>query len=63
MSDVEIANREYMILEKEIKEDRNDPRQAVLVSAGSIKDLKKAYPNFFLDVDSFLDRVKKIINE
>ena len=33
----------------------------VLVSAGPIDQLKKAYPNFFLDINDFEQRVRSII--
>ena len=33
----------------------------VLVSAGDLKSLKKAYPNYFLDVRDFAEKVKVII--
>lgn len=35
--------------------------ELVLVSAGKIKDLKKAYPNFFLDSQEFIRQVENII--
>lgn len=35
--------------------------QVVLVSAGSIESLKRAYPNYFLDTHEFLKQLDKII--
>jgi putative GTP pyrophosphokinase len=35
----------------------------VLVSAGRLKSLKLAYPNYFLDVRDFIEKVEVIINE
>jgi ppGpp synthetase/RelA/SpoT-type nucleotidyltranferase len=35
----------------------------VLVSAGKLKVLKKAYPNYFLDLKEFVERVKVIVKE
>lgn len=37
--------------------------EPVLVSAGDINNLKRAYPNFFLDVQDFINRVKSIQDE
>lgn len=36
---------------------RGEPIQAVLVSAGPIKDLRAAYPNFYLDTAEFLSQL------
>ena len=38
------------------------PIEPVLVSVGPLKDLQKAYPNFFLDIDEFMRILKLIIN-
>lgn len=35
----------------------------VLVSVGKLRSLKKAYPNYFLDLGDFIERVKVILNE
>lgn len=35
--------------------------EPVLVSAGPIKTLRRAYPNFFLDISDFINEVTKII--
>lgn len=40
-----------------------DQQDVVLVSAGKLKSLKQAYPNYFLDMRSFLERVAVIIAE
>ncbi len=56
------ANRIYAIVEKEVTKD--NPLEVVLVSAGSIKNLKKAYPNYFLDTKDFvrqLEIIKKLL--
>lgn len=44
------------MIEESIKEKTNS--QVVLVSAGSIDALRKAYPNYFLDTEDFLRRLK-----
>jgi uncharacterized UPF0146 family protein len=49
------ASVDYMALEKRIT---NGKRDAVLVSADSIKALKLAYPNYYLDTDIFLQQLK-----
>ena len=53
---LEEANLRYTDLEKKIANGRE--LQAVLVSAGPIDDLKRAYPNYFLDTQIFL----KVLN-
>jgi len=37
--------------------------EPVLVSAGPLKELKKAYPNYFLDVNDFIAKVSIIIDQ
>ncbi len=51
-------------LEYDLEEDRtanNKHIEVVLVSAGPINDLKKAYPNYFLDTQSFIRKIKHVI--
>jgi len=58
------ASKDYGKIEREISEGKH--LQAVLVSAGSIKSLRQAYPNYFLDTQAFikqLDRVGKFVNK
>lgn len=55
--DFEIASEEYLKVEKEIKENES---AVVLVSASSIKSLKKAYPSYFLDTSEFINALEKI---
>jgi putative GTP pyrophosphokinase len=38
-----------------------EPIEAVLVSAGPIDALRKAYPNYFLDTQEFVSQIEKII--
>jgi len=52
------ATKKYAELEAEA--DRS--KDVVLVSAGKLKDLKKAYPNYFLDVKDFLSKIQAIID-
>ena len=55
---LETANREYAKYEKRISMGENI--QVVLVSAGSIDDLRRAYPNYFLDTEEFINQLKEI---
>lgn len=55
----EFANIEYTKEEKHIF-DTNENSQVVLVSLESIKSLKKAYPNYFLDTNDFNKQIEKI---
>jgi putative GTP pyrophosphokinase len=55
---IEKANREYTKYEKRISMGENI--QVVLVSAGSVEDLRRAYPNYFLDTGEFINQLKKI---
>lgn len=47
--------------ELEAQADKN--KDVVLVSAGNLRSLKKAYPNYFLDVKDFLGKIQAIIEE
>ncbi len=52
------ATENYLKLEKKAAENSN--YDAVLVSANSIANLKKAYPNYFADSKDFLKNLRKI---
>lgn len=52
---------EYSELEKKRKEDKSF--DVVLIGADALKDLKKAYPNYFLDIEAFLKLLKEIITK
>lgn len=54
-SQLEIATQAYGNIEKET--DKN----VVLVSAKSFKELKEAYPNYFVDISEFISMVQNII--
>lgn len=44
-------------------ETKDDPNIAiVLMSAGALKEIKKAYPNYFLDTTAFLKNIKQIVS-
>lgn len=52
------ANTHYTDIEQKIAQGKKS--QVVLVAAGSIDSLKKAYPNYFLDTHEFLQQLAKI---
>lgn len=52
------ANEDYTSLESRSTDE--NPIQVVLVSTGSIKDLRKAYPNYFLDTREFLTQLSRL---
>ena len=54
---LEEANREYAKAERKLKEGV----QVVLVSAGPIEALKRAYPNYFLDTTEFIKTLDRIV--
>lgn len=55
---LEDANAMYTRVEQQVAQGKAS--QVVLVSAGSIDSLKKAYPNYFLDTHEFLRQLAKI---
>jgi hypothetical protein len=54
---LEEANKQYSLAERDAN---SSGAQVVLVSAGSIESLKRAYPNYFLDTHEFLIQLEKI---
>lgn len=55
------ANEEYAkVEERALKGERVE---AVLVSAGPIEALKKAYPNYFLDTHAFVSQLERVISK
>lgn len=61
VSQLEQANIQYAKIEERAQ--RGEQVEAVLVSAGPIEALKKAYPNYFLDTHGFVDRIERVIAE
>jgi len=51
---------EFMYTEREKKTRDNQNISVVLISTGNVKDIKKAYPNYFLDTNSFIKNLKRI---
>ncbi len=57
---LEQANIDYADVERRAHD--GEPVEAVLVSAGPIKALKKAYPNYFLDTHGFIRQIKRMLD-
>jgi len=55
------ANHEYM--QEELRINKGENILVVLVSAGPLDTLRRAYPNFFLDTRSFIKYLKRIAEE
>lgn len=56
------ATKASNALESLENEAKNNPNiDALLVSVGPLDELRKAYPNYFLDVTEFIDQLKNII--
>jgi putative GTP pyrophosphokinase len=60
-SELERAMEDYATAERSAIQ--GDKIEAVLVSAGPIESLRRAYPNYFLDTHQFIRRVQRIIDE
>ncbi len=58
-NELEKASADYLNIEKTIS--AGSGNDAVLVSADSMNELKRAYPNYFLDTHRFLEAVRKAI--
>ena len=56
---LEQANLDYAEIEK--RTNTGESIEAVLVSAGPIDALRKAYPNYFLDTQAFVAQIEKVI--
>lgn len=60
-SQTELANTEYSRREERMIRNKED-RDIVLVSAETAKELRRAYPNYFLDTREFISTLKKCLN-
>lgn len=58
---LEEANAAYSRVEKRTQ--AGEPIEAVLVAAGPVDALKKAYPNYFLDTHEFIRQIERVIEE
>lgn len=61
-SQEESANLEYSKLEESMLKNKED-RDIVLVSADTTKELRKAYPNYFLDTKQFINKLNEYFKE
>lgn len=57
-SELDYATHTYSKLEERIAQ--GEDLQAVLVSAGHIDNLRRAYPNYFLDTREFIRHLSKL---
>lgn len=57
--DLEKASQKYTAIEGEFKDQPS--KQVVLVKSNSMKDLKKSYPNYFLDTEDFISNLRKVM--
>ena len=57
---LEDANLAYATIEARTK--AGEPIEAVLVSAGPVESLRKAYPNYFLDTQVFVRQLQRLID-
>ena len=55
---LQLAERMYMLMEQQEKE--NSSVDVVLAAAGDMKDLRTAYPNYFVDTKAFIANLKSI---
>jgi ppGpp synthetase/RelA/SpoT-type nucleotidyltranferase len=60
LSFLQEAHDEYRRMEQKISEDTT--KDVVLVSAKSLADLKKAYPNYFADTQLFIQTLNQLTN-
>lgn len=59
--DIRQASRDYTQAEKQAA--KNKKIEVVLVSAGDLNSLKRAYPNFFLDIGDFIKKITSLIRK
>lgn len=60
-SQLEMAESIYKM--REIETQDNPNIELVLISAGNLKDIKKAYPNYFLDTQDFIKSLNSICDK
>lgn len=56
-SQFDLAKEFYLLQEQQATERELD---VVLISVGDVKDVKKAYPNYFLDTQMFIKEIEKL---
>lgn len=58
-TDIEAATNAYVSAERSLP--AGTTKQVVLVSVSSIRMLQKAYPNYFLDTQNFVEEIRNIV--
>lgn len=56
----EYAKSVYLMQEQALKDTASD---VVLISINDVKEIKRAYPNYFLDTQQFLSEIHKLLNK
>ena len=56
-----LADAEAAYAEAEKRAQEGEPIDVVLVAAGSVEAMKRAYPNYFLDAQGFVSKIGKLI--
>lgn len=59
-SQSELAEEEYMAAERQSSEQEKDGAEVVLVSVDSLAALKRAYPNYYLDMRDFIKAYQRL---
>lgn len=59
----QLSDAEALYREKEKEARGNNNLSIVLISAGNVKEIKKAYPNYFLDTDSFIRNLRRLCDK
>lgn len=57
----QLAEQMYMLMES--REKNNPNIDVVLAAAGEMKDLRTAYPNYFIDTKAFISNLEKICSD
>lgn len=60
-SELALASKAYEAVE--VSAAKGEPLESVLVSVGRLKSLRQAYPNYFLDIGTFVDNIEVIYSE
>ena len=55
----QLEDAEALYRTKELETRDNPNISVILISAGNVKEIKKAYPNYFLDTNNFIKRLRK----
>jgi len=58
----ELANATAAYADVEVRTASGEPLDAVLVAGGSVEQLRRTYPNYFLDASVFVKRIAALCN-